>query len=201
MSVYLKDLVFNDIISNEFEELGHGVESAKHPFHMFCVSTIRNQYPENRNVILRSFNISNFIMSFNTDFRSQKISDLENNNNVSALFYDMSRKIQIRIKAQASINHNNSISLKAWNNMHSDSKICYGGNYSPSKKLKTHSPNLPENHLEGLSTKLNRLAYQNFSVIRLNIISFDWLKLNYLGHKRILFEITKNNLSASWIAP
>tara|TARA_B110000444_G_scaffold152159_1_gene142382 strand:- start:634 stop:1227 length:594 start_codon:yes stop_codon:yes gene_type:complete len=197
----MKDLNFNSVILDEFSEIESGVKSAKHPFHMFCISTIRNQYPENRNVILRSFSTSSFSFSFNTDIRSQKINDLKSNKKVSALFYDEKRKVQLRVKAIAAINYDDSISLKAWNNMHKDSRICYGGEYSPSEKLKNYSPNLPENHLDGLSEKLNRFAYENFSVIRLNIISIDWLKLNYLGHQRILFEIYNNKISACWIAP
>ena len=53
---------------------------------MLC--TINNKTPESRTVILRNFNKDKFEINIHSDLRSGKINQIENNNNVSCLFYD-----------------------------------------------------------------------------------------------------------------
>ena len=68
--------------------LSRGVKDRKSNFHYTVLSTIKNNTPESRTVILRSFNEEIFELNVHSDLRSDKIDQIEKNNKVSCLFYD-----------------------------------------------------------------------------------------------------------------
>ena len=72
--------------------LSRGVKDRKHNFHYTVLSTIKNNTPESRTVIL-SFTEEIFELNVHSDLRSDKIDQIEKNNKVSCLFYD-DKKIQ-----------------------------------------------------------------------------------------------------------
>ena len=62
---------------------------------------------DGRIVVLRKSDQSNNLLQFHSDIRSDKIPKLKNNKNASILFYDKEEKIQVRLKVECTINHNN----------------------------------------------------------------------------------------------
>ena len=64
-------------------------------------------------VVLRKSDQANNLLQFHSDIRSYKISKLKNNKNAAMLFYDKKEKIQVRIKAECEINHNNEITKES----------------------------------------------------------------------------------------
>ena len=77
--------------------LSRGVKDRKSSFHYTMLSTINGKNPESRTVILRNFNKDIFELNIHSDLRSGKVKQIEANNNVSCLFYDDKKKIQIMI--------------------------------------------------------------------------------------------------------
>ena len=93
-----------DLTLQEIEYLlNRGVKDRKSSFHYTMLCTINNKTPESRTVILRNFNKDKFELNIHSDSRSGKITQIESNNNVSCLFYDDKKKIQIRINGLAKI--------------------------------------------------------------------------------------------------
>ena len=72
--------------------LSRGVKDRKSSFHYTMLSTINNNFPESRTVILRNFNKDMFELNIHSDLRSGKINQIEINSNVSCLFYEMIKK-------------------------------------------------------------------------------------------------------------
>ena len=64
---------------------------------------------DGRIVVLRKSDQSNNLLQFHSDIRSDKIPKLKNNKNASMLFYDKEEKIQVRLKVECIVNHNNEI--------------------------------------------------------------------------------------------
>ena len=85
------------ILGDIWKELELSLENSKHPFHIFTITTINGNFPDSRYVVLRNVNETKKTIYFNTDKRSNKIKHIKNNNNVCALFYDIVKKIQLRI--------------------------------------------------------------------------------------------------------
>ena len=80
---------------------------------------------DGRIVVLRKSDQLNNLLQFHSDIRSEKIPKLKNNKNASMLFYDKEEKIQVRLKVECSINHNNAITKKSWSKTQHISRKCY----------------------------------------------------------------------------
>ena len=130
------------IIKSEWENINLGIQKAKHDYHSFVFSTISKNSPDSRTVILRDFDEHKPAIWFHSDRRSKKILHLEENENVSALFYDKSRKVQLRINGIADIEEDIEHNKKIWNSMRPESKLCYMGPYAPSQKISQFEPNI-----------------------------------------------------------
>jgi pyridoxamine 5'-phosphate oxidase len=188
------------IIKEEFLELNDGIKKAKHDYHSFVLSTIRNNVPDSRTVILRSFDDKLNSISFHSDIRSSKINDIQTNHHVSALFYSKLRKTQLRISGTATIEKEEKGIEKIWKAMTPESKICYMGPYSPSKKITSYKPNLPDITPYEINEDYEKLGYKNFCRIKITFKYLDILKLSYKGHQRISYTF-EEKIESVWIAP
>jgi len=187
-----------EILDKIWNELILGLNSGKHPFHIFTVSTVKNNKPDSRSVVLRTVDKENKSISFHTDLRSKKILQIKESENICALFYDKDSKIQLRIYGSA-IKETNSLLIKEkWNSSKEMSKLCYLNKISPGEVI-----NEPKDYLYGKEELNNiELGIKNFSIINIKISQIDWLSLNHEGHQRMLINYTSNNkIEFDWVAP
>ena len=95
---------FYDDLEKTYEEIWKlliiGKAKAKSEFHQGYLATYNNEFPSIRTVVLRHVDKEKNSISFHTDFRSKKITELNNNNNVSMMFYDHGKKIQIKVSGK-----------------------------------------------------------------------------------------------------
>ena len=187
------------IIKSEWKNINLGIQKAKHDYHSFVFSTVLKNSPNSRTVILRDFDENKPAIWFHSDRRSKKISHLEENKNVSALFYDKSRKVQLRINGIADIEEDIEHNKKIWDSMKPESKLCYMGPYAPSQKISQFEPNTLEKSAHDLDKEDEHLGLSRFCRIRITIKKLDWLKLDYKGHQRLEFKFGKRT-KTQWIA-
>ncbi len=155
---------------------------------------------DGRIVVLRKSDRENNLLQFHTDFRSPKVEILKNNNKASLLFYDKEEKIQLRVKVNCEINNQNSITEESWKKTQHISRRCYLTDSPPGTSS--------ENPTSGMISKLEDFDYtmdqseegfKNFTVIKCNIRSIEWLYLAAKGHRRAMFDI--ENKKESWLVP
>ena len=187
------------ILDNEWTHLLSATKTAKHPYHQFILSNSINNQPDSRIMILQNIDKKNRRIIFNTDNRSPKYSALINNNFVSVLFYDMVRKIQLRIKGIVILVPEPQRRI-SWNKMTLESKMCYLGDYAPSSILKEYKPNIPSKKITELNDEEYELGYTNFVKFDIKINSLDWLHLSSSGHRRIQYSWNENKIETNWIA-
>ena len=187
------------IIKLEWENINLGIQKAKHDYHSFIFSTVLKNSPDSRTVILRDFDEHKPAIWFHSDRRSKKISHLKENKNVSALFYDKSRKVQLRINGIADIEEDIEHHKKIWDSMRPESKLCYMGPYAPSQKISQFEPNTLEKSAHDLDKEDEHLGLSQFCRIKITIKKLDWLKLDYKGHQRLEFKFGKK-IKTQWIA-
>ena len=187
------------IIKSEWENINFGIQKAKHDYHSFVFSTVSKNSPDLRTVILRDFDEHKPAIWFHSDRRSKKILHLEENENVSALFYDKSRKVQLRINGIADIEEDIEHNKKIWDSMRPESKLCYMGPYAPSQKINQFEPNTLNKSAHDLDKEDEHLGLSRFCRIRIKIKKLDWLKLDYKGHQRLEFKFGKK-IKTQWIA-
>ena len=155
---------------------------------------------DGRIVVLRKSDQTNNLLQFHSDIRSEKINKLKNNKNASMLFYDKEEKIQVRLKVECIINHNNEITKESWSKTGHMSRKCYLLDNGP----RTESPNptsglKPELDNFEFTMEESEKGYKNFTVIQCKIKSIEWLYLAAKGHRRARFELDNNK--EYWLVP
>ena len=155
---------------------------------------------DGRIVVLRKSDKNNSLLQFHTDLRSQKVVILKKNKNASLIFYDKEEKIQLRVKVICEVNNQDPVSEESWKKTQHISRRCYLTDSAPGS--------VSENPTSGMISKLedfdytmeqSEKGYENFTVIKCNIKSIEWLYLAAKGHRRALFDL--ENKKNSWLVP
>ena len=155
---------------------------------------------DGRIVVLRKSDQSNNLLQFHSDIRSDKINKLKNNKNASMLFYDKEEKIQLRLKVECTVNHNNEITKESWTKTGHISRKCYLVDNGPGTESSTPTSGLkPELDNFEFTMEQSEEGYKNFTVIQCKIKSIEWLYLAAKGHRRAKFEIDNNK--EYWLVP
>ena len=155
---------------------------------------------DGRIVVLRKSDQTNNLLHFHSDIRSDKIPKLKNNKNASMLFYDKEEKIQVRLKVECIINHNNEITKESWSKTGHMSRKCYLSDNGPGIESPTPTSGLkPELDDFEFTMEQSEEGYKNFSVIQCKIKSIEWLYLAAKGHRRARFELDNNK--EYWLVP
>ena len=155
---------------------------------------------DGRIIVLRKSDQSNNLLQFHSDIRSEKIPKLKNNKNASILFYDKEEKIQVRLKVECIINHNNEITKESWSKTGHISRKCYLVYNGPGTKSQTPTSGLkPEFDNYEFTMEQSEEGYKNFTVIQCKIKSIEWLYLAAKGHRRARFDLDNNK--EYWLVP
>ena len=155
---------------------------------------------DGRIVVLRKSDQSNNLVQFHSDIRSDKILKLKNNKNASMLFYDKEEKIQVRLKVECTINHNNETTKESWSKTGHISRKCYLVDNGPGSQSPAPTSGLkPELDNFEFTMEQSEEGYKNFTVIQCKIKSIEWLYLAAKGHRRARFELDNNK--EYWLVP
>ena len=125
---------------------------------------------DGRIVVLRKSDQSNNLLQYHSDIRSNKIVNLKDNRNAVMLFYDKEEKIQVRLKVECTINHNNDITKKSWLKTGHMSRKCYLVDNGPGTESTTPTSGLkPELDNFEFTMEQSEKGYKNFTVIQCKI--------------------------------
>ena len=155
---------------------------------------------DGRIVVLRKSDQSNNLVQFHSDIRSDKIAKLKSNKNASMLFYDKEEKIQVRLKVECNINHNNETTKESWSKTGHISRKCYLVENGPGTESPQPTSGLkPELDNFEFTMEQSEEGYKNFTVIQCKIKTIEWLYLAAKGHRRARFEVANNK--EYWLVP
>ena len=155
---------------------------------------------DGRIVVLRKSDKINNIVQFHSDIRSDKIEKLKKNSNASMLFYDKEEKIQVRLKVECKVNHNNDVTKESWSKTQHISRKCYLVHNGPGTESATPTSGLkPELDNFEFTMEQSEEGYKNFTVIQCKVKSIEWLYLAAKGHRRARFNL--ENKKNSWLIP
>ena len=182
----------DEIFKEELNDLHSAVKDAGHDYHLFTIATVNDKIPEIRTVVLRDFNIKKYQISFHTDTRSPKYSQVKSNPAISALFYSTQKRTQLRLHGNAIICKDKNLLNTLWSNLNKDSRECYQGEVPP-------SGNIPKSKIIN-DTSSEIRGFENFSRVSIEISTIEILRLHHLGHKRLLCDVLKDPIEFQWIA-
>ena len=155
---------------------------------------------DGRIVVLRKSDQSNNLLQFHSDIRSDKIPKLKKNKNAALIFYDKEEKIQLRVKVNCIVNHENEITAQSWSKTAHVSRKCYLVSNGPGTETDEPGSGLSEEiEKSGFTMEQSEEGYKNFTVIQCNIEIIEWLYLAAKGHRRARFDFSNNK--QNWLVP
>jgi pyridoxamine 5'-phosphate oxidase len=174
------------VITSIWQTLGRAVHDAKHDWHWPVIATVdsSSKIPaaQLRTVVLRQYDKDAAWLEIHTDNRAAKINQLQHNPQAALLFYDNRSRTQLRIATQVSIHDGDDIANEAWAKLGPQGQAQYQMNAVPGAVM----DNAQEADL--IPQADNRF----FAVLRLQMISMDWLRLRRGGHERVQFTLAQN---------
>lgn len=180
----------NDFIALALQHLNTGVNDRRHPFRTISLASLGlDGTPQLRAVVLRGCDTEAPTITFHTDKRSPKFSELTKSPQAAAQAYDPAAKLQIRLNGTVSIQNNNTETAKIWGLMQATSRACY------------HTPDAPSTLLSLAPPLSEAEALTNFCVCRLIINRVDALYLRAAGHLRAQANFSASGATAHWVAP
>jgi len=155
---------------------------------------------DGRIVVLRKSDQLNNTIQFHSDIRSDKIEKLKKNPKAAMLFYDKDEKIQVRLKIECVVNHNNEITKESWSKTQHISRKCYLVDNGPGSESASPTSGLkPELDNFDFTMEQSEEGYKNFTVIQCKVKSIEWLYLAAKGHRRAKFDLENNK--DTWLVP
>ena len=155
---------------------------------------------DGRIVVLRKSDQHNNTVQFHSDIRSDKIEKLKKNPKAAMLFYDKEEKIQVRLKIECVVNHNNDITKESWSKTQHISRKCYLVDNGPGSESEIPTSGLkPELDSFDYTKEQSEEGYKNFTVIQCKIKFIEWLYLAAKGHRRAKFDLENNK--DTWLVP
>ena len=125
---------------------------------------------------------------------------LKKNPKASFLFYDKELKIQVRLKVEAIINHNNDVTKQSWEKTQHISRKCYLVDNGPGTESDIPTSGLkPELDNFDYTKEQSEEGYRNFTVIQCKVKLIEWLYLAAKGHRRARFNLENNK--NTWLIP
>ena len=191
---------FSEIKNKIWSMLDGAIKDRSSPFRIpVFICGNQNDF-DGRIVVLRKSDQSNNLIQYHSDIRSNKIAKLKSNKNASMLFYDKEEKIQVRLKVECTVNHDNEITKESWLKTGHMSRKCYLVDNGPGTESPSPTSGLkPELDNFEFTMEQSEAGYKNFTVIQCRIKSMEWLYLAAKGHRRARFDLENN--SDTWLIP
>ena len=191
---------FKEIKKKIWSMLNNGVTDRSSQFRLpIFICGGQNDF-DGRIVVLRKSDETNNLLQFHSDIRSDKIEQLKKNKNAVMLFYDKKEKIQLRIKVECIVHHNNETTKESWSKTGHMSRKCYLVDNGPGAESDNPTSGLkPELDNFEYTMEQSEEGYKNFTVIQCKIKSIEWLYLAAKGHRRARFNLENNN--DTWLIP
>lgn len=181
----MTDQFFEELKDN----LHKGVHKKGHPFRYGVLGTIGlNQEPALRTVVLRQVN-DDLRLRFYTDGRSNKLQQIEKNNQLSLLFYHPKQLLQVKVEGTASIITDRETLQKYWSGVQPNSR-------------KDYITTLPSGSSISNPDAVEYLEEENhFTIVEIIPTRMEYLKLKRPNHIRIQFSKTGATWQGEFLVP
>ncbi|HKL14393.1 MAG TPA: pyridoxamine 5'-phosphate oxidase family protein [Balneolaceae bacterium] len=191
-----KDHSLETAFTDVHDQLKRAGVDKNHKFRFFSVATLNRDekaIPQSRMVVLRSFS-DDWSFEFYTDYRSSKVNEIESHPVISALFWDPSKRVQVRIEANVTLHNQDDVAAARWKDVKGEAQKAYTSTIAPGSEIKT--PDEAHEWPESLSSDHFCVAVCRTSEIKALQIS---------GMEHIAFKARRGSANdewvKSWIAP
>ena len=182
------------ILEDIWQRLAKAVDDPADPWRLPALGTQGLNGPSARTMVLRSADAEGRVLTAQTDIRSTKIPGFRKDPRVTWLFFDSTKQEQVRATGRAVIHHDDYITRRAWPSVPEANQLNYATAHPPGTAI--DDPALGQ-ATSGDPAKV----YENFAVIRCELIAIDWLQLGTPIHRRAQFSWNGTEWLATWAVP
>lgn len=192
----------DDVLESSWRLLHEGARNFRDPFHQATLTTMDGNKPQSRIIILREFIEENRTLICHCDARGSKVSQIRDNPNVSWLFYNSDKWLQLRLSGTASFHTDDKTAESQWEKVRFHHRINYCAEIPPGSPTEKPTSGIPD-FLRDKAPKILDIpeARKNFAAIVCRFNEMDWLLLKLTGHIRAKFTWKDNRRDASWVIP
>ena len=130
----------DDVLESSWKLLHDGVRNFKNPFHHATLTTLDDNKPQVRIVIVREFSEKDRTLICHCDVRSPKVLEITDNPNVSWLFYDPKKWLQLRLSGTASVHTDDNTAEAQWEKVRIHHRINYCAEIPPGSPSNSPPP-------------------------------------------------------------
>lgn len=204
--ITINDTNYNlqDIESLAWKKLVNGSVKKKNGFRTMCVGTNDEKNTAAlRIVVNRKVDELQKTIYFHTDNRSRKFTHLQQDNRISLLFYDARQRVQIVVKALATLHTNDTLANDRWKATSAQARLGYMTNEPPNTKSDIPTLGYDERFSEVKPTNAESDLFQeNFSVVACTVYELEFLYLDFHGNRKANFYYENGVLENSfWAVP
>lgn len=192
----------DDVLESSWELLHDGVRNFRSPFHHPSLTTIDDNKPQVRIVILRGFSEKERTLTCHCDARSPKVVQMRNNPSVGWLFYHPRKWLQLRLSGTASVHTDDDTAESQWERVRPHQRINYCAEMPSGFLTEKPTSGLPDFLAETAPKLLDGPeARRNFAAVVCQFDKMDWLLLKLTGHIRAQFRWKDGRWYGSWVIP
>lgn len=158
--------------------------------------------PDARTVVLRQADERSKTLWIHTDVRAQKVAQLHNHPAALLLFWDETKRIQLRCWVSTTIHTTDAVADGHWTKIGEGSRKMYLSEHEPGSVQPSAYPGFPVQLGERLPTPAESEAGRpNFAVVACKVLTMDYLHLSRAGQTRAAFTYKGEEVSRNWLAP
>lgn len=183
-------------LSTILKELGKGSSDSRHPFRYVSLASYNPERQETniRMLVLREVREDGTVILY-TDVRTEKVREMSAIQNAGLLFWHERHKVQVTVKADAVLHHNEEISEEYWKkDVHGPAQKAYTPLVAPGTSISepAEAYRWPEEYTD-----------EHFCVIRCIPREIQILQLGGKEHLRLQFsrDGVEKEWEGGWIAP
>jgi len=188
----------NDIHAAIWKALAAGAGPQRTPLTMWQAATngigAAAGMPQVRTVVLRDADEQGGAISFHTDARSTKVTELRADPRIALTGLDLGNLLQIRLEGRAQICTDEAERRAVWNAARPHTLILYRTPFAPGTPL--DAPEAGHVDVQGSDD-----GYANFCVVRVLLDKLEYLDISPDGHRRAVFRRNGDQWPGMWVAP
>lgn len=191
-----------EILAFVWQNLADGVVQRGHAWRTGVLANQGDQGPEARVVVLRHVHSAEATLTFHTDNRSPKFSQLQHNPAVSWVFYDAMQSVQLRVQGTVSPASPDRVQ-SVWESLPDRSMVSYSTISAPGTPQESGHSGLGPEWADGVAPRAScGSAREWFAVLNVQATALDFLSLRAGGHQRAKFaRAPDENWSSTWVTP
>jgi pyridoxamine 5'-phosphate oxidase len=194
------DILLQDIFNKSWQKLNAAVNGNEPHYRNVTVCNSSAGYINAYTVVLREVYLDTSELLFYTDVRSEKVDEIRLHKQVTVLVYSDDEKIQLVMRGNAAVHHQDETTLACWTTNGYRSRRSYMAHPAPSTPVTQPTDGLENTSPQKLPAE-DFTGYENFAVINLQIFYLEFLHLNPQGNRRARFTLAGGVWDGTWVIP